>query len=237
MKFEKLGRFGVFCSDDHKFGTDAVLLADFASPKSGERMCEFGCGCGIITMLCCQKQADLSVNAVDIQSEAVHLARLSADKNGITDRVSVECADLRDFSAEHKAQFDLVVMNPPYKKAGAGLVSGNKARDIARFETCGTIDEIAFAAAEVLRYQGRFCICHRPERLGDAIKAMYSAGLTPKKLRTVSQNKNSRISLVLLEARNGGGDGMTVCPPLFIEDESERLFKDYFSEERRKTDV
>lgn len=236
-KLEKLGKFSVFCTESHKFGTDAVLLADFADPKDGENMCEFGCGCGIITMLACQRHERLSVTAVDIQSDAARLSEKSARYNGIADRVQVMCADLRLLPAEHVGKFDLVVMNPPYKKKNAGLLSGDPASDIARFELECTIDDVCLSAAKLLRFRGRLCICHRPERLADAVRSMYSAGLTPKKLRTVSQNKNSRVSLVLLEGIKGGGDGMTVCPPLFIDDENERLYRDYFTVNEEKPNV
>ena len=91
-------------------------------------------------------------------------------------------------------------------------------------------DEICASAARLLKFHGRFCICHRPERLADAICAMKNVGITPKRLRTVSQNKHSKITLVLIEGTLSGGDGMTVEPPLFIDDEHDRLFADYFKE-------
>ena len=35
------------------FGTDAMLLADFAAPRSGERVVELGTGCGAIALRLC----------------------------------------------------------------------------------------------------------------------------------------------------------------------------------------
>lgn len=229
-KIEKLGRFSVICSDIHKFGTDAVLLCDFANVNSARNMCEFGCGCGIITTLACQKNDNLKVTAVDIQEDAVALTSQSCEMNNITDRVNVLCEDLKMLDKTHNGKFDLVVMNPPYKKFDAGIKSGNKQVDIARFEVMCDINDICSTASRLLKYHGRLCICHRPERLGDAIQAMYNFGITPKKLRTVSQNKNSKISLVLIEGSKSGGDGMSVLPPLFLDDEHDRLYSDYFND-------
>ena len=228
-KIEKLGRFSVICSDIHKFGTDAVLLCDFANVISARNMCEFGCGCGIITTLACQKNDNLKVTAVDIQEDAAALTSQSCEMNNITDRVNVLCEDLKMLDKTHKVKFDLGVMNPPDKKFDAGIKSGNKQVDIARFEVMCDRNDICSTASRLLKYHGRLCICHRPERLGDAIQAMYNFGITPKKLRTVSQNKNSKISLVLIEGSKSGGDGMSVLPPLFLDDEHDRLYSDYFN--------
>ena len=45
---------GLIVSKEHTFGTDALLLADFASPKRYDICCDFGTGCGIIPMLLVQ---------------------------------------------------------------------------------------------------------------------------------------------------------------------------------------
>ena len=44
--------YGIYISDFHSFGTDAVLLADFATRgKKRLRAADMGTGCGIIPML------------------------------------------------------------------------------------------------------------------------------------------------------------------------------------------
>ena len=54
-KYEYLGSgIRVAVSKEHSFGTDAVLLADFASPKRNEKACDLGTGCGIIPMIWCR---------------------------------------------------------------------------------------------------------------------------------------------------------------------------------------
>lgn len=44
------GRF-VIVSHSHGFGADALLLADFAAPRWGERALDLGTGCGILPFL------------------------------------------------------------------------------------------------------------------------------------------------------------------------------------------
>ena len=41
----------IYVSDDHRFGTDAFLLADFARARHKDIVCDLGTGCGIIAVL------------------------------------------------------------------------------------------------------------------------------------------------------------------------------------------
>lgn len=70
-------------SDDHRFGTDTVILSYFAAPKTaGEAVCDLGTGCGCIPFLLLnQPVAPRRILGVDKQPDAIMLCRLSADKN------------------------------------------------------------------------------------------------------------------------------------------------------------
>ncbi len=51
-KLQYLGqKMKIYVTECHRYGTDAVLLADFAMPKKGERACDLGTGCGIIPLM------------------------------------------------------------------------------------------------------------------------------------------------------------------------------------------
>ena len=52
LTFEKLGNGIEICvSSEHRFGTDAFLLADFAKPRHKDKVCDFCTGSGIIALL------------------------------------------------------------------------------------------------------------------------------------------------------------------------------------------
>ena len=54
-RLEPLGKgIRVIVSDEHKFWTDTILLADFAKPKRKETACELGSGCGAIPLIWCR---------------------------------------------------------------------------------------------------------------------------------------------------------------------------------------
>ena len=43
------GKLKICTSNEHKFGTDAFLLSDFAQVKRKDRCVDLGTGCGIIS--------------------------------------------------------------------------------------------------------------------------------------------------------------------------------------------
>ena len=48
--FEMLGELSLCVSAEHKFGTDAFLLSDFAAPRRRDAACDLGTGCGIVAL-------------------------------------------------------------------------------------------------------------------------------------------------------------------------------------------
>lgn len=234
-KLEPLGKnMSIIVSKAHTFGTDAILLADFSNPKKKETLCDLGTGCGIIPLLWCKKETG-EITAVDIQSAACGQLTRSLSLNGLTERVKVVNADLRalkgvlDFGS-----FDLVTMNPPYKPVGTGIESESEADKIARHETMCTVDDAVKAAASLLRFGGRFCMCHRPERLCDIICSMRENKLEVKRLRFVCQHEGKPPWLVLIEGKRGAKSAVTVEKNLIMQnadntdsDDIKRIFFDY----------
>ncbi len=234
-KLEPLGKdMSLIVSKAHTFGTDAILLADFSNPKKKETLCDLGTGCGIIPLLWCKKETG-DITAVDIQPAACGQLTRSLSLNGLTQRVKVVNADLRELKGVLDfGSFDLVTMNPPYKPVGTGIESESEADKIARHETMCTVDDAVRAAASLLRFGGRFCLCHRPERLCDIICSMRENKLEVKRLRFVCQQEGKPPWLVLVEGKRGAKSHVTIEKNLIMQnadntdsEEIERIFFDY----------
>ena len=138
----------VCTSQWHRFGTDAVLLAEFSAYRRKERVCDLGTGCGIIPMLMQRKDAPQEIYGVDIQPEAIdQMRRGMAASTGIRSRMHPVCADLKTlWEGAPLGQLDLVTCNPPYKAYQAGLESQLTAQKIARHEVLCNIGDICLAA-------------------------------------------------------------------------------------------
>ena len=235
-RIENLGAgIRVVVSDSHAFGTDAILLANFTSPKRRERACDLGTGCGIIPLLWCRNTPAEKISAVEIQEQGYLQSLKSVEISGVGDRVTVYNHDLKKIKEilPH-ASMDVVSMNPPYKAENSGIRSAGKAEMLARHEVGCNIDDVARAAAHLLKFSGRLCLCNRPERLSDTIIAMKKYAIEPKRLRFVVKNAESKPWLFMIEGTLGGKPYMTVEPMLImydcdgnISEEVNRIYGDY----------
>lgn len=207
-----------FVYDDALFrpSTDTFLLSSLPRLRPGMRVCDLGCGSGLLGLLLLQRQPELRVTGIDLLPEAVRLARRAAAENGLTDRLTVLLGDLRDPPLP-AGGFDLAVCNPPYYPVDAGHLPPGEARRLARSETACSLPELCRAAARLVRWGGDFCLVHKPERLTDLCCALREAGLEPKRLRWVCRTAGSAPSLLLLSARRGGKPGLAAEAPLVLQ--------------------
>lgn len=243
MKKEYLGKnITAFISKEHGFGTDAVLLADFANPRASDKICDLGTGCGIIPLLWCRNERKSMIYAIDIQKSACEQLSEAIKINSIEDKIEVINADLRELGGRlPKGTFDIVTMNPPYKAPNAGIKNNSDAASIARHELSCTMADVAAAASSLLRFGGKLFICQRPERLCDVFDEMRKAGIEPKRLRLVVQRSGEAPWLVLVEGRRGSKPGLTVCPDLLITENGEysaemkEICKDYYGNKANKS--
>lgn len=149
-------------------GLDSFVLSSMPRLKPGLRVCDLGCGTGFLSILLLQRQRELTVTGLDIQPEAVRLARLAAAGNGLQDRLTFRREDLRETDLP-AGSFDLAVCNPPYFPPSSGPLPKGESRRTARTEETCTLEDVCRAAARLLRWGGSLCLVHKPERLTDLL--------------------------------------------------------------------
>ena len=215
LTFEDLGKgYKVCISTEHRFGTDAFLLADFARPRHKDTVCDLCTGCGIIAMIMRRNFQPKKIYAVELQQKAYDQLRLSIEKSGADENTFAVLGDLKEWKSSEP--IDVITCNPPYKISGTGAKNNSHAVSIARHEIECTVDDVCAAAAKNLRFGGRLCICNRPERLSDIITAMRANGIEPKRLRTVHKNHDCAPWLILGEGHKGGNNFIQIEKPLFV---------------------
>ena len=213
-------------SDEHTFGTDAVLLSYFAKPKYKDKALDMGTGCGIIPLLWLRDSRQTGIHCLDIQQNAFEQVKNSIEHNSLGDRLIPHLCDLRNIQEFLAECFTLVTMNPPYKPINTGIESLGESARIARHEVCCNIEDAVKAAAYLLTYSGRFCMCHRPERLVDALDMMRKYKLEPKRLRFVVDKTGEEPFLFLVEGKKGAKPFLRVEPTLVIKNEESRFTKE-----------
>ena len=229
-RIEPLGNnMSIVVSDSHTFGTDAVLLADFASIRRKDVACDMGTGCGIIPLIWC-KGITKEVFALDIQQKAISQLNKSLEVNDIVGRITPINCDIRNLKGVVEyGRFDLVTMNPPYKPVGTGIESIGEAQRIARHEVCCNIDDAVQAASKLLKFGGRFCMCHRPERLCDIVCSMREGGIEVKRIRFVVEREGKAPWLVLVEGKRGSKSHVTIEKQLVMKDKDGNNTEEYRS--------
>ncbi len=227
FKKEPLGKGYFVCvSKNHTFGTDAVLLADFAGVKTVKNSCDLGTGCGIIPLLLLRDEKTKDAFGVEISEEASYLAETGATEFA-KGKLKIINSDLNDLKDKIPfGEFELVTCNPPYKASGAGLLSATDADKTARHETMCSLEDVIRVSSKLLRTSGSLCICQRPERLSDMMNLMRQYKIEPKRLRIVCKKQGTEPWLVLLEGKRDAKSGMRIMPPLFVYDENGEYTKE-----------
>lgn len=206
--------------DAFRLGTDSVLLSSFASCRHVRRVCDLGCGSGIISVLLAWNNPALTVDGVELHEGRASLARENVKLCRLDGRIRVIGGDLRRHREFLEAgAYDLVVSNPPYYAEGRGKSSLKDGRASAREERTCTLADVCAAASYLTRWGGLFALVHKPERLAEVICALRENGLEPKRLRFVQYNAEAAPNLILIESRRGGKPSLRIEAPLILADE------------------
>jgi len=203
----------------YRFSVEAILLGRFARASTRQRVLELGAGCGVVSIMMGALYRPREVVAVEIQPALAAMIARSAAINGL-ETVHAVCADLRQrkIAGVEPASFDLIVANPPYRAAAAGRENPDRGRRLARGENAGAAVLMDFVAAarRYARHGGRVAFVFTARRSAELISAMRSKQLEPKRIRFVHPRIAMPASVMLIEARAGGGIEIAIEPPLII---------------------
>ncbi len=179
--FESLGEnYYVAVSNKHKFGTDSILLCNFAEILRKDVVADFGTGCGIISLLLYKKYKPQKIYAFDILKSATDLAEKSVLKSNLKDRVLVLNEDIKKLDKKYYNMFNKIVCNPPYKALNKGKISCSFENQVARHESKLTIEEVCKMAGKLLKFQGSLFLSCRVERLCEVLALCKNIPLNPK---------------------------------------------------------
>ena len=214
--------------DYFTFGMDAVLLSDFVAVHKNETHMDLCCGNGVIPILLAAKNKGASYAGAEINKKLADMAVRSAALNGLGGKIAIHNIDIRAIEgcAVLGDSFDVVTANPPYMAVDTGATNENYDMAIARHEILCNLDDVAAAAAKLLRYGGRFYMVHRPGRLADIMTVLRKYRLEPKTLRFVQPKAAAAPNTLLIAAVKGGKPHLNVKPPLIVYDDKGQYTKE-----------
>jgi tRNA1Val (adenine37-N6)-methyltransferase len=201
----------------YRFAIDAILLGNFVRVRRSDRVLDLGAGCGVIAALIAYAQGPREVAAVELQPELAKLAARNTEVNQLHNLFVLQ-ADLRAprIAGLAPGSFDWVVANPPYRAGGAGRESPEPSRRLARGASGATLRDFLTAAARYTTNGGRVAIVFTAARMAELMTELRARSLEPKRCRLVHPYAASPATLVLVEARKGGGVEVSVEPPLVL---------------------
>lgn len=117
-----------------KVGTDGVLLGAWCNVSEAKSALDIGTGSGLISLMMAQRNPALSIDAIDIDSNAVNQAIENVKSSIFSDCIKIiqcditkvgngNCHDLAD-------KYALIVSNPPFY--GENVYSSDRQRNNAR---------------------------------------------------------------------------------------------------------
>lgn len=185
----------------YRAGIDPVLLAASVPARTGQSVLELGCGAGAAILCLATRVGGLVLTGVELQAEYADLARLNGVENDID--LSVFEADLTALPDDlRQLQFDHVIANPPYFRAGAHSVARDVGRQIALGGDTDLGDWIDVAARR-LAPKGYLHVIQRIERLPEVLVAC-SGRLGSIEVLPFSGRVGREPELVIVRARKNG---------------------------------
>lgn len=199
------------------FSTDAVLVSSFANVRQTASVIDLGTGNGIIPILLYGKYEPKFIMGIEIQKESYELAVRNVTLNNLNDSISIINGDLKNIKEYFQAgSFDHVITNPPYLKAGTGIVCSTDSMAYAKHEILCTLEDVIKTSKYLLRSKGVFTMVHRPDRLYDILTIMKKYTIEPKTVRFVHSNINSSAILVLVKGLKDMSPSLTIEKPLIL---------------------
>lgn len=204
----------------YRAGVDPVLLAAAVPARSGQTVLELGCGGGAAILSLGARVPDLTLVGVELQPRYADLARRNAAQNGLD--LKVVCGDLTELPPDlRQSQFDHVIANPPYFRAGAHAAAADPGRRTALGEATPLADWVA-AAARRLAPRGYLHVIQRSDRLPDLI-AGCAGRLGSIEVLPLSARDGRAPDLLILRARKGGRAAFRLHAPLILHEGAQHM--------------
>lgn len=197
----------------YRAGVDPVLLAACLPASAGQSVLELGCGAGPALLCLAARIPGLDLTGVELQPEYAELARRNGAENDVTPEIV--CANLTALpSGLRQRQFDHVMANPPYYRAG----THSSARDSGRATGLGEqtpLTDWVICAAKRLAPKGYLHMIQRSDRLPDLLLGCQDR-LGSVEVLPLSARAGRAPDLVVLRARKGGRAPFRLHAPLIL---------------------
>ena len=185
MGREKVFRFKQFAVVNDrtamKVGTDGVLLGAWCPVDGVKRVLDVGTGCGVIALMVAQRNSQATIDAIDIDKDAIEETVINFKNSPWGDRLTAIKGDFNTMNTIKR--YDLIISNPPYFTNGV-LPTGD-ARTTARHTASLTYRQLIEGASRLLTENGMLSLISPSDAEGAIIEAATFASLPIRQLTRV----------------------------------------------------
>ena len=139
--------------------TDGILLGAWANIEEADNILDIGCGAGLLSIMCAQRNKQGLITGIDIEKNAIQAALMNAQSSPWSQRIEIKHCSLQTFVNNNQLgntgeadYFAAVICNPPYFNSGEQ--SQNTQRALARHATSLSHRTLLAGCYEILRVNG-----------------------------------------------------------------------------------
>lgn len=192
---ERLFRFKQFAVRHEisamKVGVDGVLTGAWGSVGKAEecpRILDVGTGCGLIALMCLQRNPGATVTAVELDRASAEEARCNFRSSPWHNRVELIEGDINRLAAhqEWKGRFNYILSNPPF--FSSGVVNPDTPREKARHAGTLSPERVIALAAILLGEGGEVSLIAPAESEERLMAEIEKCGLIPLRICRVADS-------------------------------------------------
>jgi len=201
--------------DGFQTSIDSILLAAACPIHPGQSLLDLGCGVGSAGLSVACRVADITLTGIDIQPNAIALARHNATCNTI-DQTSFQAQNIATYKEQNSV--DHVICNPPYLPAGAHLRSPSASKATAMgFDQEMDLDIWIKTAHRALKNSGSFTMIHRADQL-DTILRLYNRRFGAIEIFPIHPYGDQPAKRIIIRALKNRKTPLTLHAPLILHE-------------------
>lgn len=199
---ERLFRFKEFAVRHSRsalpVGMDGVLIGAWVDSTRATFILDAGCGCGLIALMCAQRNSQARVIGTDIHLPSVEEADANFAESPWSDRLQAMHQDFCSMNVAKRARFDLIVSNPPFFEAGVPDPQSS-ARLGARHAAAFGPEALLRLGAPMLTASGSIALICPVTQREQLLSIASGAGLYPRRLCEVRGRESHPPKRLLLQ--------------------------------------
>lgn len=178
-----------------RVNTDTSLLGNYLKVNKEDSVLDIGTNNGAL-LLYASLYYPSKLVGIDINSEALEIARLNLESNNISNFELVH-SDIKDYISKEK--YDVIVSNPPYfNTQNESLKNNNEYLKMARHEEYLLLEDLIKGVSINLKEDGIFYLIHTAPRLEEIKRCLNKYSLYIKEYTKVRDVNKENDHVVLL---------------------------------------